>query len=229
MNQQIKVSHSPESSDDEIIHSRRSHRHALPQMPQESQLIHTVKRMSDRMIELQQKIARLSRTQSRGAVSTLGATHGFSQQPTIGATNHSNTLIAQSVFDDSEEQNPWLLPRTRRSSLLEGTLINTNYNDQPLNQLSSVVSPKREPISAPTVTATNAQLQLQTDIGASQSYGTHSGLGLNQSNLSDYLVDHRTANAQLHSSTSYSSQNPNVGKPLENPYASYQILMAQVI
>ena len=77
-----------------------------------------------------------------------------------------------------------------------------------------MVSIKQEPIAAQTVTATNAQLQLQTDKAASQSYGTHSGLGLNQSNLSDYLIDHRTANAQLLSNTSYSSRHSNVGKPL---------------
>ena len=67
--------------------------------------------------------------------------------------------------------------KNRRSTVSEGTLINTtcHCNDQPLNQISSVVSPKRGPTSAPTVTATNAQLQLQTDKGASQSYGTHSG------------------------------------------------------
>ena len=103
---------------------------------------------------------------------------------------------------------------SRRSNVSEDTLINTSYNDQPLNQISSMVSIKREPIAAQTVTATNAHLQLHTDKGASQSYGTHSGLGLNRSNISDYLADHRTADTQLLSNTSCNIQCSNSGQRL---------------
>ena len=160
----------------------------------ESEIINTIKNMSDRMTDLQQKIARLSGNQNYSALRTPHTTAAsLVQQPTLGATNHSNILLTQSVFEESEEQNPWLLPQNRRSTVSEGTLINTNYNDQPLNQISSMVSIKREPIAAQTVTATNAQSQLQTDEEALQSYDTHSGLGLNQSNLSDYLVKPQTA------------------------------------
>ena len=185
------VSPKPERCDNEISYSNSSRRHVLLQ---ESEIINTIKNMSDRMADLQQKIAGLSRNENYSALRTPHATTAsLVQQPILGATNHSNILLSQSVFDESEDQNPWLIPQNRRSTVSEGTLINTNYNDQPLNQISSVVSIKREPIAAQTVTATNAQLQLQTDKGASQSYGTHSGLGLNQSNLSDYLVKPQTA------------------------------------
>ena len=188
MYQLSDVSPKPERCDNEISYSNSSRRHVLLR---ESDIINTIKNMSDRMADLQQKIARLSGNQNDAALITPCATAAcLEQQPTLGATSHSNTQIAQSVF---EEQNPWLLPQNRRSTVLEGTLINANYNDQPLNQLSSMVSIKREPIAAQTVTATNAQLQLQTDKGALQSYDTHSGLGLNQSNLSDYLVEPQTA------------------------------------
>ena len=188
MYQTRDVSLMPVRSEDEISYSNSTQSQVLLR---ESDIINTIKNMSDRMADLQQKIARLSGNQNDGALRTPRATAAcLAQQPTQGATSHSNTQIAQSVF---EEQNPWLLPQNRRSTVSEGTLINTNYNDQPLNQISSMVSIKREPIAAQTVTATNAQLQLQTDKGALQSYDTHSGLGLNQSNLSDYLVEPQTA------------------------------------
>ena len=170
MYQTRDVSLMPVRSEDEIRYSNSTQSHVLLR---ESDIVNTIKNISDRMADLQQKIARLSGNQNDGALRTPYAC--LAQQPTLRATNHSNTLIAQSVFDDSEEQNPWLLPQNRRSTVLEGTLIYTNYNGLPLNQLSSLVSPKREPKAASTVTDDNAQLQLQTDKGASQSYGTHSG------------------------------------------------------
>ena len=171
MYQTRDVSLMPVRSEDEISYSNSTQSQVLLR---ESDIINTIKNMSDRMADLQQKIARLSGNQNDGALRTPRAT-AAAQQPTLGATNHYNTLIDQSVFDDSEEQNPWLLPQNRRSTVLEGTLVYTKYNDRPLNQLSSVVSAKREPKAASTVTDDNAQLQLQTDKGASQSYGTHSG------------------------------------------------------
>ena len=161
MYQTRDVSLMPVRSEDEISYSNSTQSQVLLR---ESDIINTIKNMSDRMADLQQKIARLSGNQNDGALRTPRATAAcLAQQPTQGATSHSNTQIAQSVF---EEQNPWLLPQNRRSTVSEGTLINTNYNDQPLNQISSMVSIKREPIAAQTVTATNTQLQLQTDKGA---------------------------------------------------------------
>ena len=210
MYQARDVSLMPEKPEDEIGYSNSIQSHVLLR---ESEIVNSIEAMSDRMADLQQKIARLYRNQNNGAVRTSSALPGISQQLTLGGINLANSQNNQSPVEQTDEENPWLLPQNRRSTVLESTLINTSYNDQPLNQLPSMVSPKREPISAPTVTATNAQLHLQTNEGALQLHGSHSGLGvINQPNLSDYLVENRSTKAglQVHNNR----QHHNIGKRL---------------
>ena len=207
---QLRVeSPKPERCDNEISYSNSSRRHVLLR---ESEIINTIKNMSDRMADLQQKIAKLSRNQNNGAVRTSSALPGTSQQLALGAIDLANSQNNQSPVEQTDEQNPWLIPNNQRSTVLESTLINTNYNDQPLNQLPSVVSPQREPISTPTASATYAQTQLQTDVEAPQLHGSHSGLGLNQSSLSDYLVENRLTKAGLQAHNS--RQHHNIGQRL---------------
>ena len=151
MYQTRDVSLMAERLEDEIGYSNSSQSHVLLR---ESEIINTIKNMSDRMADLRQKIARLSRNQNIGAVRTSSALPGIYKQLALGAIDLANSQNNQLPMEQTDEQNPWLIPNNQRSTVLESTLINTNYNDQPLNQLPSVVSPQREPISTPTASAT---------------------------------------------------------------------------
>ena len=112
------VSPKPERSYNEISYRNSSRRRVLIQ---ESEIINSIKNMSDRMADLQQKIARLSGKQNYGALRTPHATAAsLAQQPTLGAMGQFSTLLAQSVFDDSEEQNPWLLPKKPSVNCIRG-------------------------------------------------------------------------------------------------------------
>ena len=202
----------PESSD--IEKNSNSYQGCLlPQAPPEAELINTVRCMSDKMAELQREITKLSKTQNSGVVMTSDASTRVSQQPALGAINQTSTHYNQPPTENTEEeQDTWLIPRNRRSSVLESNLLGPNYNDPHLSQLLPVVSPKREPISALSKIVNNDQLQLETDLGTSQLHDSQSKPGFHQLNVVEYPTEPGNMSNNLQGCAT--SININPGQPL---------------
>ena len=211
MSQDRMASHTPDTSDEETNYSSRYQRRTMPDV-QLPDLINTVKHLSDSMREMRQQLAQLNMAQNNGAIMSPSATASLSGQRILEPIRLSNndSQLNEAFIENAEEQNPWLLPKNRNSVVLESALLGPNYNDQPLNHSAPRVSPKREPGTDHRVAFIDAPSLL--DLEPSQYYEQRSGLGLNQNNLSDFLIEPKTRKAKTQNDVKNVSDN--LGQPL---------------